>query len=304
MSKIVSVIIPTYGANTDPVRAVESVLNQDYPDVQAIVVDDNGEGTEQQLLNAKKFEEFSSEERVLYCVHKVNKGGSAARNTGVKASSGEYLCFLDDDDAFTDASKISRQMKVAIELDQNWAGTYSSCDIYRGSEYVRSIKPSKSGRILKEYMTEKIRIETASPIISRDAYDRVHGFNESFVRHQDWEFFSRVLDQYSIMAVPEATYSRYYKLNIPAKKAETRLEYMNQYADSMRKEITSLKPKALNKVLKKKYIPIVFVLLKGKKIKLAKKVMKDNSFNICDYLSVLSGAIKYMIKRIRYGTHF
>ena len=44
----VSVIIPTYGNNTNPERAIDSVFSQDYLQVEVIVVDDNGEGTKQQ----------------------------------------------------------------------------------------------------------------------------------------------------------------------------------------------------------------------------------------------------------------
>ncbi len=304
LNNTVSVIIPTFGANTDPCRAVKSVLNQDYACIQAIVVDDNGRNTEQQKRNQKSLSIYSSDDRFVYLVHDTNKGGSAARNTGVRGSAGSYLCFLDDDDEFTDISKVSKQIKASLELDNTWAGTYSSCEIYKGNSFVRKTIATKSGRILSDYMTDKIRIETACPIIRREAYDEINGFDESFIRHQDWEFFSRLFDRFLIKAVPEASYSRYYKLDAPRKSGNKRLEYMNKYASSMKENIKSLNAVELNNVLKEKYAAIIYVLLREKNYALAQKVMHENSFNAKDIFLLFIGALKYVYRRIRYGTHF
>ena len=89
----VSIIIPTYGSNTDPCRAIDSVLRQTYKNVEVVVVDDNGKGTAQQIKNEELFSKYQNDSRVRYVVHSKNLGGSVARNTGVAHSSGKYLCF-------------------------------------------------------------------------------------------------------------------------------------------------------------------------------------------------------------------
>ena len=198
--KKVSVIIPSYGNNANPGRAIDSVLNQDYGNVEVILVDDNGAGTEQQLQNSTFMKKYASDKRVKYLVHEVNKGGSAARNTGVYASSGDYLCFLDDDDEFADKTKIRVQMEKADSLDETWAGTYSSLKLFRGEKYLRTIPATNSGYVLQEFIQGEMSIGTAAPIVSRKSFDAVGGFEESFKRHQDWEFFCRLMDKYQLLA--------------------------------------------------------------------------------------------------------
>ena len=88
MKPTVSIIIPTYGNNTNPVRAINSVLKQNYTNVEVIVVDDNGKDSAQQIYNEEVISKIS-DKRVKYVIHEKNKGGSAARNTGANVSTGE-----------------------------------------------------------------------------------------------------------------------------------------------------------------------------------------------------------------------
>lgn len=97
---LVSVIIPTYGGAEFLSRCVDSVLSQTYKNIEIIVVDDNGLDTPKQKETAIAMKKYSSLSNVKYVCHEVNKNGSAARNTGVKNSNGEYIALLDDDDVF------------------------------------------------------------------------------------------------------------------------------------------------------------------------------------------------------------
>jgi len=90
----VSVIIPTYNRAHLIGRAIQSVLNQTYQDFELIVVDDGSTDNTNEVIK-----EFSQKDkRILYIKHDKNKGGSAARNTGIKAARGEYIAFQDSDD--------------------------------------------------------------------------------------------------------------------------------------------------------------------------------------------------------------
>src|SRR3989338_8677774 len=88
----VSVIIPTHNRPELLKRAVKSVLNQTYKDLEVIVVDDGLEKRADETVNS------FNDSRLKYIQHPEEKGGSAARNTGIKNSSGEFIAFLDDDD--------------------------------------------------------------------------------------------------------------------------------------------------------------------------------------------------------------
>ena len=95
---LVSVIIPTYKRSKSLNRAIDSVLSQTYPNIEIIVVDDNGKGSKYQIETEKSLENYIKTDKIKYITHDVNRNGSAARNTGFKHSMGEYINFLDDGD--------------------------------------------------------------------------------------------------------------------------------------------------------------------------------------------------------------
>jgi glycosyltransferase involved in cell wall biosynthesis len=97
----VSVVIPTFNRAGFVVKAVQSVLNQTFNDWELIVVDDGSTDDTRSAL--KQFEG-----RIRY-VHQSNSGVSAARNTGIRAATGQWLAFLDSDDEWT-AGYLARQM--------------------------------------------------------------------------------------------------------------------------------------------------------------------------------------------------
>ena len=88
----VSVIIPTHNRPEYVGRAIKSVLNQTYQDFEIIVVDDGLEKRAEPVINK------ITDSRIKYIKHEQEKGGSAARNTGIRAAQGEYIAFLDNDD--------------------------------------------------------------------------------------------------------------------------------------------------------------------------------------------------------------
>lgn len=95
---LVSVIIPTYKRATTLLDAIRSVLNQTYKNIEIVIVDDNGKGTYEQLETERLLKQYIENQQIIYIVHEYNKNGSAARNTGLMASHGAYINFLDDDD--------------------------------------------------------------------------------------------------------------------------------------------------------------------------------------------------------------
>ena len=95
MDKKVSVIIPVYNAKEYAVCAIRSVLAQTLQDIEIIAVDDASTDGSYALL----LETFSSNEKVRLFRQPENKGVGAARNRGLTEASGEYIAFLDSDDA-------------------------------------------------------------------------------------------------------------------------------------------------------------------------------------------------------------
>ncbi len=100
---LVSVIIPTYNRARTIERAVNSVLAQTWKEVEVIVVDDGSTDQTSEVLKV-----YGDKIRVI---HQQNGGASAARNTGIKAATGEIISFLDSDDEWL-PSKTERQVKL------------------------------------------------------------------------------------------------------------------------------------------------------------------------------------------------
>ena len=90
MNCLVTTVITTYKGLDTIKRAVESVLSQTYRNIETIVVDDNGLGSEAQIATENIIKQYPE---VIYIPHKINKNGSAARNTGLKRAKGKYLLF-------------------------------------------------------------------------------------------------------------------------------------------------------------------------------------------------------------------
>ncbi len=90
----VSVIIPVYNGEKTLNKAVDSVLNQSLAELQIILIDDGSTDKTPVLLQQYKM----SDNRIETLTHSKNQGLGAARNSGIKLATGEYLFFLDADD--------------------------------------------------------------------------------------------------------------------------------------------------------------------------------------------------------------
>lgn len=93
---LVSVIMPVYNRQEYIHRAIDSVLNQTYKNWELIAVNDGSEDYSPQLL-----EIFSAFSPKIYVVHQNHNFLPAARNNGIKNSSGDFITFLDSDDEFS-----------------------------------------------------------------------------------------------------------------------------------------------------------------------------------------------------------
>lgn len=199
MTKTVSVIIPTYKRPTFLPRAIQSVLNSTYKNVEVIVVDDNNDGDEFRALTEKVMASFLDEnDNIKYVKHKVNKNGSAARNTGFKNSSGEYLMFLDDDDEFL-PTKIEAQVNRMEQLDSSWGACYTRyIDVSKDGKLRYSAETAEGSLLVKELSRNLFVHAGSNLMVRRSVYEEVGGFDESFTRNQDIEFLIKVLKQYKL----------------------------------------------------------------------------------------------------------
>lgn len=192
----VSVIIPTYGGSSSLTRAIDSVLSQHYRNFEIIVVDDNNPESDARKKTVSLIQKYSNNEKLIYIKHEKNKNGAAARNTGVHASDAKYICFLDDDDIFL-PNKIEKQV-FYLENNVN----FSACYCWR-RQYGKEICCTETGDLSKSMMDLSFTPTTSAIMLTRESYNNIGGFDETYRRHQDFEFLLRYYKKYKIGVVPE-----------------------------------------------------------------------------------------------------
>lgn len=188
--KKVSIIIPTFRRPQYIIEAIDSVLAQSYENIEVIVVDDNGKGTEDQICNAMLLFSYIESGKIIYIVHDNNMNGSAARNTGIKNSSGDYICFLDDDDVF---------LKNKVEKQISYLETTNSLACVCAFErfYENGFSEQHKINTLKINSLDILQLQMdicsgSSLMVSREILDKLEGFDETFNRMQDIEFIYRL----------------------------------------------------------------------------------------------------------------
>ncbi len=197
----VSVIIPTYKRSDALCKAINSVLTQTYSNLEVIVVDDNNPDTEWRRETENKMLLYAEDTRVKYLCHDRNRNGSAARNTGIKHSSGQFFCFLDDDDWYY-PEKIEKQVRFLIR--NNLDACF--CDYRKnGTDVVFD----KNRDIAKSILLAEPTPQTSGWMVTEKAVRKLHGFDESYYRHQDYEFLLRFIREgFSIGKLDEILYER------------------------------------------------------------------------------------------------
>ncbi len=118
MNELVSIVIPTYKRPWHYLeRALKTVQAQTYKNIEIVVVDDSPDSYELRPDIAAHMEALkAADPRVVYVVNAVNLGGSLARNEGIKAATGDYIAFLDDDDEFL-PDKVAHQLQFMLDTD-------------------------------------------------------------------------------------------------------------------------------------------------------------------------------------------
>lgn len=292
---LVSVIIPTYGGPEFLPRCIESVLSQTYKNIEIIVVDDNGIDTPKQLETTKVMEKYKSYPNVKYICHEVNRNGSAARNTGVKASKGEFISFLDDDDEYY-PKFAENQIEVMKALSDDYALSYTSFELYSGSKLISTFHANKDGYLLYEVLMHSFEIPTSSMMIKRRVIEEINGFDETFRRHQDWEFLARIAANYKIQCCVRLGYKRHLAFRNSPSNPNLYKEYRMYWLDKMEPYIKLLDTKQRKNVFLSNRMDVLFNYLKCRDIKAAMKEWREIKPGMYGVRFILRRVCKFIAK--------
>ena len=189
--KMVTIIIPTYKSDVTLRRAIDSALAQSYANIEIIVVDDNNPDTIERKNTEVLMGEYDGNNRVVYIKHEKNQNGSTARNTAFGVSRGEYIAFLDDDDYYLQ-EKTQKQVEF-LESHLDVGGCYC----WR-KQFGKNICGTMEGDFSYQLLSLEFTPYTSCLMIRRECYIALNGFDETYYRHQDFEFLLRFFEKYTL----------------------------------------------------------------------------------------------------------
>lgn len=223
---LVSVIIPTFERASLVVRAIRSAQKQTYKNLDIIVVDDASSD------NTKEVVTGIDDARVRYIRHESNRGGSAARNTGIRLAVGRYLAFLDDDDEW-EPEKTAEQLKllssfdaVLCTSDERWIDLADHQE-----QNVIDVNELKEG---------KFTAGGTGVFMARAEVLKETLFDETLPRYQDWDLFIRVGQKWTIgylnkrlVRYNEGTHSRISNriVNMPVDQLEKEFRMLHKHRE-------------------------------------------------------------------------
>jgi glycosyltransferase involved in cell wall biosynthesis len=226
----VSVIIPTFNRAIDLKNAIESVLNQTFQDFELIVVDDASTDATSDVVPS------IHDDRIKYLRHETQKGGAAARNTGIINSTCDYIAFLDDDDEWF-PEKLARQMALLLASPQHIGCVYTGyVTVDRGSgKKMGKMVPSKRGDLSKELLIGNRIGGTSSILIKRKCLDKVGLFDERLPSFQDYDLWIRISKSFHFEYIKDPLLNYYFH----AVKIWMNLDAINEGLTIMREKYGS-----------------------------------------------------------------
>lgn len=241
--KKATIVIPTYKRPDRILRAVNSVLNQSYPNIEIIVVDDNGQKTNFADETKCVLQEYINSGRIIYLQNDINRGGSYSRNQGLNISTGDYITFLDDDDEI-DIMKLEKQIQKLEELDDTYSCVYcgyrkivKNNKIYLSSEYIE-------GDVYKFALSRSIYLGSGSNLLVKTSIAReIQGYDTEFRRNQDLEFLTRLLKNYKLAYVDEVLMTVHYEIRETKRTYSELVKIDNFYLSKFKSEIDKLEIK-------------------------------------------------------------
>lgn len=210
----VSVIIPAYNRAHLVMRAINSVLNQTFQDFEIIIVDDASRDNTEELVRG------IHDKRIFYIQHEKNRGGSAARNTGIKQARGEYIAFLDSDDEWL-PEKLEKQLKVFEQSTNSVGLVYTG--IIKESKQRRSVHQSRENTA-QAILAENYVGTTSTPLIKKECFLKTGLFDETLPSAQDWDMWIRIGQYYEFDFVTEQLVKYYLQDDSITRNREAKIE--------------------------------------------------------------------------------
>lgn len=194
---LVSIIIPCYNNKNVIFEAIDSALNQSYPRVEVIVVDDGSTDGSYEFVFDRILEGQN-----LRIVRQDNQGPAAARNTGFTLSGGDYLVFLDADDILHPDYVESCYREY--EKDPSLNIVYCEAELFENKTGLWKLKPFSESTIL---------LYNSIPVFAMlrsQVFQQIGKYDTQLKCSEDWELWIRLLQQFEgVYKIPKVLF--YYR---------------------------------------------------------------------------------------------
>lgn len=193
----ITVIVPVFNDFDYLPQTLKSIQDQSFKDYELILVDDCSKDPMMAPTILSKFN-FPSAKVIR---HEKNKGLAAARNTGIKASKGEYLAFVDSDDIILSgkfeiqANQLDKNPEVGMVYSDEY--TVHGSDTTWEEKKVQFDLSGPSGWIFPDFLARSF-IAVFAVMVRRSVLDGVGLFNEEMFQNEDDELWFRIMLKYPV----------------------------------------------------------------------------------------------------------
>lgn len=198
--KSIAVLVAVYNEQEFIRAALRSVLQQTRVDLisEIIVVDDGSEDSTPEVIN-----DFVESHDLVRGIRQRNQGLAAARNTGLRHTTSEWVCFLDADDEWR-SNKLQRQW-AAASAQRDVSLWYT--DTQRFGDERRRVRarelPMDRRDALIQYVRRDCPIIPSTVLARREVFAELGGFDTELKYAQDTEMWARIIANYPVERIPE-----------------------------------------------------------------------------------------------------
>lgn len=194
----VSVVLPTYNRAHLIERAIRSLLVQTFEDWELLVVDDGSTDDTEEVI--RRFNDV----RMRYVRHEVNRGAPAARNTGIKASRGEYVALLDSDDEW-----VPEKLRLQVDIFQRNPNNFERLGVVIGgtrkinhltSKIEKDRIPKLRGNVYENFFSGGMW-GNGTFMVRKACFDSVGGFDEQLPASHLWDMSVRLAREYEFDSI-------------------------------------------------------------------------------------------------------
>jgi glycosyltransferase domain-containing protein len=186
----ISVVIPTYNRPHLIGRAVKSVLNQTYKNIEIIIIDGSTNDETEEVIQP-----YLTDSRINYIHQKEihtrtdRRFIAKARNKGIKAAKGKYIAVLDDDDFWCNNEKLEKQINFFKELPDYVVSGGGIIVVNEKNQEIRRCLCPETDEEIRKAMLFNCPFWHTTVVFKKDAWMEVGGYDEIIDFSEDWDLF-------------------------------------------------------------------------------------------------------------------